>query len=312
MPFEDVHGNGGLLTTVGDLLIWTRNLETGQLGGPAFLEAMHRVGVLNDGRRISYASGLMIGAYNGVREVSHTGSTAGYRAFLARYPDQQLSLALLCNIGSVNPGQLGHQVADIYLGGAARPVRAEPPAAFNVPADQLAARAGLYRETGSGEPFRLVFADGALRAQPGGALVPVSADAVQFGASTRRLTFETGPAADSRPRIRETNGDAPALRYEPVPEFAPTADDLTVYAGEFYSPDAETTLVLTVENGQLIAFRRPDTRLRFTPVYRDVFQAQQLGLVRFHRAGSPVGSGRATQLSVGQARVYDLRFDRVR
>jgi CubicO group peptidase (beta-lactamase class C family) len=35
MPFENVHGNGGLLTTVGDLLRFTHNLDTGELrGGP--------------------------------------------------------------------------------------------------------------------------------------------------------------------------------------------------------------------------------------------------------------------------------------
>ncbi len=28
MPFEDVHGNGGLLTTVGDLLKWNENAWT--------------------------------------------------------------------------------------------------------------------------------------------------------------------------------------------------------------------------------------------------------------------------------------------
>src|SRR5205085_2235564 len=30
MPFENVHGNGGLLTTVGDLLKWNRNFTTAQ------------------------------------------------------------------------------------------------------------------------------------------------------------------------------------------------------------------------------------------------------------------------------------------
>jgi CubicO group peptidase (beta-lactamase class C family) len=52
MPFENVHGNGGLLTTVGDLLRFTHNLETGRVGGPRFVEEMHRRGVLNSGRRI--------------------------------------------------------------------------------------------------------------------------------------------------------------------------------------------------------------------------------------------------------------------
>src|ERR1700738_872520 len=31
MPFEDIYGNGGLLTTVGDLLKWNSNLATGKL-----------------------------------------------------------------------------------------------------------------------------------------------------------------------------------------------------------------------------------------------------------------------------------------
>ena len=37
MPFEDVHGNGGLLTTVGDLLKWNRNFATAQVGGRDFV-----------------------------------------------------------------------------------------------------------------------------------------------------------------------------------------------------------------------------------------------------------------------------------
>ena len=36
MPFENVHGNGGLLTTAEDQLRFTRNLETGELGGTPF------------------------------------------------------------------------------------------------------------------------------------------------------------------------------------------------------------------------------------------------------------------------------------
>src|SRR5688572_19750825 len=82
MPFENVHGNGGLLTTVEDLLIWTENLETGRVGGPRFLQLTHEQGVLNNGEKISYASGLQVGALHGVPQVSHNGSTAGYRAFL--------------------------------------------------------------------------------------------------------------------------------------------------------------------------------------------------------------------------------------
>jgi len=234
MPFENVHGNGGLLTTVGDLLRWTENLETGRVGGPAFVEMMHRRGVTNDGNTIGYASGLMVGTYRGVPEVSHTGSTAGYRAFLTRYPGQKLAIALLCNAGNANPGALGHQVADVLLGDRApEPVRP-------------AAQAG--------------------RGGRGGG-----------------------------------RGGAQQVAY------APAASELAAFAGEYYSPDAEVTLTIAVEGGALIARRRPDRRIALTPVAADRFNSQ-LGGIRFIRDGNGV----VTELSVNQARVYDLRFERVR
>lgn len=38
MPFENVFGNGGLLTTVGDLLRWNENSVTGKVGGKALID----------------------------------------------------------------------------------------------------------------------------------------------------------------------------------------------------------------------------------------------------------------------------------
>ena len=119
MPFESVVGNGGLLTTVDDLLRWTENLETGAVGGPRFLTEMHRQARLTGGRQIEYASGLFVTSWRGIPEVSHSGSTGGYRAFLARYPRQHLAVAVLCNAAQANATALAHLVADAYLGDAA-------------------------------------------------------------------------------------------------------------------------------------------------------------------------------------------------
>lgn len=117
-PIEHVHGNGGLLTTVGDLLIWNESLEDASLAGPEFVELLHEQGRLNDGSRISYAAGVRVGSRAGVRSVSHTGATAGYRAYLARYPERHLSVALLCNVSNANPGNLGGAVSDVFLAAA--------------------------------------------------------------------------------------------------------------------------------------------------------------------------------------------------
>jgi hypothetical protein len=53
MPFENIYGNGGLLTTVGDLLKWNQNFADSKLGGPPFTLAQQEQGRLNNGQPIA-------------------------------------------------------------------------------------------------------------------------------------------------------------------------------------------------------------------------------------------------------------------
>ena len=90
MPFTMVYGNGGLLTTVPDLLRWNDALSAGT--APLTREVVSQLetrGVLTDGSTLTYALGLVVDDYRGVKEVSHGGATAGYRTFLGRWPDQE-------------------------------------------------------------------------------------------------------------------------------------------------------------------------------------------------------------------------------
>ena len=121
MPFENVHGNGGLLTTVGDLLTWNHNFASHVIGDAEFVREQETAGRFNDGRAHGYALGLMVGTRHGLREVSHSGSTAGYRAHLTRFPDQQLSVAVLCNVSTGNATEYTNAVAELYLAGRAKP-----------------------------------------------------------------------------------------------------------------------------------------------------------------------------------------------
>lgn len=126
MPFENVHGNGGLLTTVGDLLKWNENFVTTRVGDEAFLKLQQQPGTFNDGKPHEYAMGLFVRPYRGVPEVSHSGSTAGYRAHLTRFPAQHLSVAVLCNASSANATQYAMAVADMYLAGSLQPATPRP------------------------------------------------------------------------------------------------------------------------------------------------------------------------------------------
>ena len=170
MPFENVHGNGGLLTTVGDLLRWNENFVSPKVGDQAFLADEQTPGHFNDGRPHDYALGLYVRTYRGVREVSHSGATAGYRAFLARYPDQRLSVAVLCNAASANPTQYAHAVATAYAGSAftatepspAAGGRAAAAAPFSPDAADLPSYPGRYTNDEAETELTIALDSGAL------------------------------------------------------------------------------------------------------------------------------------------------------
>jgi CubicO group peptidase (beta-lactamase class C family) len=273
MPFEDVHGNGGLLTTVGDLLRWNRNFTTQKVGARALIDAQLQQGRLTDGRTIAYASGLMVLHWHGLPEVSHSGSTAGYSAWLGRYPQQDLSVAVLCNV-TTNATQLGHAVADVYL-------PAWQTDASGLFAGATEAQAGLYRSMRDHSVITVRYQDGKLTidGRPG-----------------------VRPEFDARGRLRIAS-EMDVVYYEKVERASPTRAELEAMTGDYASDEAEVTLTVKLEGDRLVIHRRPDAKFPLTPTYKDGFSSQ-LGSVRFLRDAS----GRITEMSLGESRVWDLRL----
>ena len=116
MPFENVHGNGGLLTTVGDLLKWNENFVKPVVGSARTIAEMTAAGKYSDGRLLDYGLGLYVRPLDGAANVYHSGSTAGYRAHLNRFPQQQVSVAVLCNGSDGNASNAANDVSRLYLG----------------------------------------------------------------------------------------------------------------------------------------------------------------------------------------------------
>jgi hypothetical protein len=265
-------------------------------------DAQHVQGRLTSGRTIMYAAGLMVLHWKGLNEVSHSGSTAGYSAWLGRYPDQDFSVAVLCNLAGTNATQLGHQVAEIYLADAIRPRPAEPPATLD--AATLAARAGLYRSVRDHHTQTVDLQDGQLRYNRQTPLKPVSAGVFTMGEETR-VEFESD-AAGKVIGMKVVAESDPNQVYEKVERANPSRAELEGLAGEYVSDEAEVTFKVELQNEHLVIRRRPDTIIPLTPAYRDGFTCS-LGSIRFLRDSS----GRITELSLGESRVWDLRFRRL-
>lgn len=85
-------GDGGVWTTLGDLLRWGQALNVDALGISALLQTP---GHLDDGTPLDYAWGIGVRSHAGHRVYRHGGGWTGLRAMHARVPDLDLTAALL-------------------------------------------------------------------------------------------------------------------------------------------------------------------------------------------------------------------------
>lgn len=272
MPFEMVHGNGGLLTTTADLVKWNTHYKNPVIGGEKLVNMQMQQGKLNNGVIISYAGGIVINNYNSFKEISHSGSTAGYRAWLAYYPEQDMSIAFLSNEGNVNPGRIGAQVAAIFLGERESD---EPMLGTIVPDEKsLQAKAGLYRSLRSDDVVELEVKDGLLRERNGRVLQATKANT--FFQGSNRLEF-----SDKKFIIYTPNGDSTTyVKKEP---FKPTAQELQPFAGSYESDEADVIFKMDIKDGKLRGFRQPETYFFLTPLYKDTFRTNNGNLIEFKR-----------------------------
>jgi CubicO group peptidase (beta-lactamase class C family) len=111
-PNLDTVGCTNLMTTVEDLSRWDENFYSARGGGPTVVKQMTEPGKLSDGTQIIYGAGLFLGP----NAAEHSGGDARYGADMIRFPAQHLSVAVLCNLASIDVMGLTHRVGEIYGG----------------------------------------------------------------------------------------------------------------------------------------------------------------------------------------------------
>jgi len=299
MPFMNVYGNGGMLTTVGDWMKWNAMLDSRSLGAP-LVDALETRGVLNDGRKISYALGLVVDTYKGLKDVSHGGATAGYQTFLARYPDNKVSVGVMCNGTSPSAGGVAADITDEIFGPYPARPGTEP---AKVSEDELKRFVGIWRNEKTHAPARFVIENGVSR-WSGARLVPMGGGQFTAGDNQLKFTFDK----DGKPVSAETvDSEGEVTRFDPEKEWTPTPEDLASFKGDWFSEEAGATFTLTIDDGKAFIKQRPATSMPLQPLYKDHFGTQ--GYVLWFTRDK---DGKVTGLHVGTSRMRDMPFVRVK
>lgn len=129
-----LRGEGGLYSTVDDLLRWDRGLATDALLTRASRKAMFTP------YRNGYGFGWNVATLFGRPEVHHAGLSFGFATHLKRYPADSVAVAVLSNNQATDAGRVATDLSAIVFG-APYPAPGPPPA---VAVRILAAHAGAY------------------------------------------------------------------------------------------------------------------------------------------------------------------------
>jgi CubicO group peptidase (beta-lactamase class C family) len=266
--FEEL-GDGSVMTTVDDLVLWDRNFREPVVGGRAAIELLEEPGLRADGSASPYAMGQIRDRYRGRARVQHTGEWVGYRAGYLRFAQERLSIILLCNsVGDLDTLELSERVADHYLGAADTVDAAVAPA-------PAAGYAGRYWDAQS-------LATLEFSATPRGTLAVADGDGTQDLAyrgadgyvarnSSTRFVFHED-AGRMRVTAYSDDGDPAVLERVDTGAAAghparPPAD----YAGTYYSEDLGVSWTLALRDGRLLRrqwlFPEQELRARFAEVY---------------------------------------------
>jgi CubicO group peptidase (beta-lactamase class C family) len=302
---DDIVGDGGLHTTLGDLALWERNFVEEKVGGPGFTERMATPGTPDDDPE-RYGFGLTSGEYRGLKIVSHGGNLTGYSGEFLRFPEQRLTVICLANMGGFDAGELARKVAEIYLEQHMEPAPAALEGAADAATsdgrvDDLDRFVHLYRMADTGLVIDVVREGEALIIKLGDQSIPLHPrGGARFGGDYQEMTLDVAFTEVDGGLLQFGviyHGESlmEAVEIEPPPAGAL---DLDSFTGQYFSDELDAAARATVEEGSLY-LRIGQRRELLRPTLTDEF-ATSFGGIHFNRgadggvAGFTASMSRAT------------------
>jgi CubicO group peptidase (beta-lactamase class C family) len=312
-------GDGGLFTTIDDLVLWDQNFYASKLsGGTELIQQFLTPGTLNNGRKTDYAFGVVVETYKGLKVFGHGGAYNGFNADMIRFPEQRFSVICLCNLTSIQSGRLTRRVADIYLadefresGNGGSKIALPEPKVVQVPEKELAAVAGSYFDAANNNFRRLYVKNGKLiysRGTSESELAPLGNNRfIMLGTPDRvEISFKSPRPGAPLQMITVIVGVGTST-HDSVESATYTTAQLAEFTGAYYSGEIDATYNIILQGDKLAVRRKNvDGETPMLGQFADAFSAVGTGSIRFTRDGQ----NRVTGFLLNTGRVRRLRFDK--
>ena len=259
-------GAGALYSTVRDLDLWNEGLFAFKVLERKSLDlAFTPNKLLDESGKTFYACGWAISRYRGLRLVGHSGGLHGFQSYLARYPEQNLTVAVLAN-AEFSPAAKAQVLADLWLTAVMepRPLREEKTGLAGKGYDDYAGRydygSGVMTIEREGDSL---FAQ--LGLQPRFEVFPAGNDEFFWKVVEARVKFERDSSGKVTRILHSQGGSvikAPRLTRQVVVKVDPAIYD--AYVGR-YDYGSGQTLTVTRDGDKLMAKMTAQPKLRLLP-----------------------------------------------
>lgn len=312
-------GATSLFTTVEDLSLWALNFSNIKIGDSTIINKMNTPAVLNNGKEFGGALGQFVGTYKGLNEIQHGGADAGYRSYLTRFPDENISVSVFSNSSAFNSGTMAHKVVDIYLKDKinTEPKPKEKEVEDNISAEAISVASEILStyvgdfELQPGFIIKVSENNGNLSAKATGQplISLTSLSTTEFEVVGVEAKIEFIPNGGENVTALKLHQGGRIMEAQRVKAFDKTAVVLSNYSGEFYSEELSTTYTFTMVDGKLIAKHSRLSDFDLSPTKEDVFSGDAwfFGLIEFKRDTN----NEITGFSVSNGRVRNLYFKKM-
>ncbi|MDX1463659.1 MAG: serine hydrolase domain-containing protein [Marinirhabdus sp.] len=303
----EIHGDGGLFTTLKDQLIWERIIQNNRgniVSQHIVNESQKRINTPNSE---AYGYGLMFGTYKNVNYCYHDGNTGAYNATFLRFPEQKTAIIVLSNSGSVPTNYVAKQVATIVLGlnmaettFPAGPSTVTKNFTNNDAIGYYSSDDGniiritqkndtLYRNIYQRDPVRLFQENGS----------------VYHYESNNNLKMAFDTSTNVKGFTIYLASQAP-ISYKKLPPFEASPSYLTSMEGQFYNQETDTQIKIEHLKGTSYQITKNDRTREAELTYKDLLQMNDYRIQVERNAANKVNG-----LRIDHGRIKNVKFEKM-
>lgn len=321
-PSWEVLGEGGIVSTVDDMLRWLAHLRgPKRVGSEASWRQMLTKPHYSSGAEGVYTLGLMLTPHRDVEVLHHAGGVFGGTCQMLTVATHALDVIILTNGAAANVVELATQIVDIVLGDAI--LGAKPAAPLQTAGHE--ALLGKYHSRASGTYCVIDDHDGQVnvslhnaRQMPQVLIETEAGLRVDEGTGGTLLIKPRASAAAARVTAIELVDCGHAETLERLPDHAPSLSDASAgLTGTYHGHDAAARATIAVTNGELMLTMHGvagSADYRLEPVADDIFTFDPTGqfavihgVLTVERSGHEV-----TRFRIDTSRTRNLTFTRER